>query len=321
MKKKASHSDRMRPTKKNIKNKVLTMNSESNSNIKTIKTIKEIDNPFNKVIDRHFGSFKCSILGNYKKVFNSLNINSIKPLGNKGSVQRKLLRTKKFTAIFYCSKNKGSVELKIPRNSLFHKQAIEALRTSYFEAANKAKFHLEKYYNLPLSIPIENRLAKYGVEDSAARAVNLEIHGKNRLIDASTRLIAGKLVRNVSHVDNFGSIAAKADARLSDKEHDLISNEIVKSKGFKNKKSFEFRKAKGIARLQAPEILESIETKLEAVFETNSKFAKNINLHLKVEQAQLENMVLSNKLLKGLQTTKKRFPTSFKKSASVKGCS
>ena len=307
MKQKAIRSDRMKPTKKNK----ITMNSESNFNI---------DNPFNKVIDRHFGSFKCNILGNYKNVFNSLNINSIKPLGNKGAVQRKLLKTKKFTAIFYCSKNKGSVELKIPRVSLSDKRAIESLRNQYFQAAIQAKAHLEKYYHLPLSIPVQNRLAKYGVEDSAARAVNLEIQGKKRKMDASTRLIAGKLVRNVPHVDSFGSIAAKADARLSEQQHDLISSEVAKSKGFKDKKSFEFRKAKGFARLQSPEILESIEAKLEAVFETNSRFSKNINLHLKVEQAQLENMVLSNKLMKGMQTTKHRFPTSFKKSASVKGC-
>ena len=313
MKKKATHSDRIGFSKKNN----LRINNEYNSK----KTIKEIDNPFNKVIDRHFGSFKCSILGNYKNVFNSLNINSIKPLGRKGTIQRKVLRHEKFTAIFYCSKNRGSVELKIPRQSFSHKKAHEALRGEYYQCAIKAKAHIEKYYCLLLSIPVENRLAKYGVEDSAARTVNLEIHGKHRIMDASNRLINGKLVRNVPHIDSLGSIAAKADARLSEQQHDLISSEIAKSKGFKDVKSFEFRKAKGIARLKAPEILESIEARLGAVFETNSQFKDNIDLHLKVEQAQLENMVLSNKLLKGMQGTKHRFPTSFKKSASVKGCS
>ncbi len=308
----------MRPTKKNIKIKVLGMNSEYSSNI---KKIKEIDNPFNKVIDRHFGSFKCTILGNYKNIFDSLNIASIKPLGNRGSVRRKLLRHEKFTAIFYCSKNRGSVELKIPRLSLSHKQAVEALRVEYYQAAIQARDILEKYYHLPLSIPVQNRLAKYGVEDSAAQAVKLEIHGKHRLMDASSRLIAGKFVRRVPHIDNKGSLAAKRDARLSSKQHDLISSEVARSKGFKDVKSFEFRKAKGIARLQSPEILESIEARLTAVFETNSLFAKNINLHLKVEQAQLENMVLSNKLLKGMQGTKHKFPTSAKRSATYKGCS
>ncbi len=314
--KKASHWDRMRPTKKNIKNNILRMNSEysSKKTIKTIKTIKVIDNPFNKVIDRHFGSFKCSILGNYKNVFNSLNIDSIEPFGNKGSVQRKLLMHEKFTAIFYCSKNKGSVELKIPRLSLSHKQAHKALFDQYYQAAIQARDILEKYYHLPLSIPIQNRIAKYGVEDSTARVVKLEIEGKKRKMDASTRLIKGKLVRKVSHVDNFGSIAAKADARLSSKQHDLISSEIALSKGHKDRNSFEFRKAKGIARLQSPEILESIETKLEAIVESHLMMAENESSHVRFVKEATE-------IVRALRPTRIKFPTSAKKSATYKGCS
>ena len=201
------------------KNKQTTNKTEYNS---------EIDNPFNKVIDRHYGSFKTKLLGNYKNVFNSLNIHSIKPFGRYGTIQRKLLRTKEFTAIFYSN---GTVELKIPRASLSHKRAIESLRDSYHIAAKKAHSHLEKYYHLTLSIPVQNRPAKYGVEDSAARAVNLEIQGKYRKMDASTRLIKGRVVRRVPHVDSFGAIAAKSDSRLSEQQHDSISSEIAKRQG------------------------------------------------------------------------------------------
>ena len=319
MKKKTPYSDRIEFSKNNKTTNRNEYNSKINkkSGIEKDSGIDGIDNPFNKVIDRHYGSFKCRILGNYKNVFNSLTINSIKPFGRYGTIQRKVLKTKAFTAVFYSS---GSVELKIARASLSGKRAIESLRAEFFQAARKAQALLEKCYSLTLTIPVQNRPAKYGVEDSAARAVNLEIEGRKRKMDASTRIIKGRVVRRVSHVDNFGSLAARADSRLSEKEHDLISSEIAKSKGFKDEKSFEFRKAKGIARLQAPELLISIENKLEAVFETNSQFKENIDLHLKVEQAQLENMVLSNKLLKGMQGTKHRFPTTFKKSATVQGC-
>ncbi len=305
MTKKAIHSDRMRPTKNNN----MRMNSESN-----------IDNPFNKVIDRHYGSFKCNILGNYKNIFNSLNINSIKPLGNKGSVQRKLLRTKKFTAIFYCSKNKGSVELKIPRQSLFHKQAHKALFNQYYQAAIQAKSHLEKYYCFALSIPVQNRLAKYGVEDSAARAVNLEIEGKKRKMDASNRLINGKFVRNVPHIDNFGSLAAKTDARLSSKQHDLISSEIVKRQGISKKNDLNWRIAKGNARLKAPELLESIENALFETAEASRFLGKNMVTHVGIMKEIKEGLHELSSSVRSVRKTRQRFPTSLKKSATVKGC-
>ncbi len=290
------------------KNKQTTNKTEYNS---------EIDNPFSKVIDRHYGSFKTKLLGNYKNVFNSLNIHSIKPLGRYGTIQRKLLRTKEFTAIFYSN---GTVELKIPRALLSHKRAIESLRDSYHIAAKKAHAHLEKYYHLTLTIPVQNRPAKYGVEDSAARAVNLEIQGKKRKMDASTRLIKGKVVRRVPHVDSKGAIAAKTDARLSEQQHDTISSEIAKRQGFKDEKSFEFRKAKGFARIQAPELLESIEAALFETAEASRFLGKNMVIHVGIMKEIKEGLRELAASVRSAKQARHRFPTSLKKSATVQGC-
>jgi len=306
MNKKQAYTDRIGFLKKrNLRNR-----TEYNS---------KIDNPFSKVIDRHYGSFKCRLLGNYRNVFGSLSINSIKPFGRHGTIGRKVLRTKEFTAIFYSS---GTVELKITRQVLSHKKAVEELRAEFFEAAGKAHAFLEKVYCLTLSNPVQNRPAKYGVEDSAARAVNLEIEGKSRKMDASTRVIAGRIVRRVPHVDNFGAVAAKADARLSEQEHDLISSEIAESQGFKDKKGFDYREAKGKARLQAPELLISIENALFALGEAQREGAENIKFFGENMKAHVVAVQALSKAAKALQPKRSReFKTSFKKSASIRGCS
>ncbi len=311
MNKKANHSDRIEFPKKPI----LTNRTEYNS---------KIDNPFSKVIDRHYGSFKCRILGNYKNVFNSLNINSIKPLGRYGTIKRKVLRVKEFTAIFYSS---GSVELKIARACLSNKRAVAKLQSSHWIAAGTARKFLEKHYSLVLSNPVQNRLAKYGVEDSAARAVNLEIEGKKRKMDASTRIIAGRIVRRVSHVDSFGAVAAKADSRLSEAEHDAISSEIAKSQGFKDEKSLGFRKAKGDARIRSPEVLESIENALFEIADANlqtaeasSNLGKNMETHIGIMKEMEKGLHELAFSVRSVRKLRHRFPTSFKKSASVRGC-
>ena len=306
IKQKALYSDRIRFSKNNNS----TNKTEYNSN-------SIIDNPFSKVIDRHYGSFKCKLLGNYKNVFNSLNINSIKPLGRYGTVKRKVLRTKKFTAIFYSN---GTVELKIARACLSHKTAIESLRDSYHISASNAKAHLEKYYCLALSIPVQNRLAKYGVEDLTAQAVNLEIQGKKRKMDASTRVIAGKVVRKLPHVDNFGAVAAKADARLSEQQHDAISSEIAKRQGLSPKDGLAWRKAKGHARINSPEILESIENAIFETAEASRFLGKNMATHIGIMKEMKEGLHELAFSVRSVRQARHRFPTSFKKSASVKGC-
>lgn len=251
-------------------------------------SMKELSNPFFKRIDRHYGSFRTRLLGNYRNVFNCLPFRDIKPLN---TCRRKVLNHRKlFTAIFYSN---GTVEIKPVRMQSCAGNAHELLDADLWAKARLARDFIESK-GCSLGELSMNRLPKYGVEDAVARRVGGEFHGQFRSMDKSP---------GHGHVDNKGKQASIRDSRLSSGQHERLAE----------------------LRLEQPELLESIELKLDAVFATNSAFAKNIDLHLGVEERKLAVTKLLHALLGRLEGYLKpkrarAFKGSFKKSATVRGC-
>ncbi len=252
-------------------------------------------NPYCKEIDRHFGSFETRLLGNHLSIFDSLPFPSLVPLGRKGiGCKRKLLKQESFTAVFY---GNGTVIIKIARTKDASLFAPEVLQKDYFDKAREAKRFLE-CYSFSLAELKMNQLPKYGVEDLTARVVKKEVDGEFRSMDSSTRIVNGKVVRRVPHIDNKSATAASRDAQFSSEQ------------------AFELAKA----RLNNPEFFTRLESKIDVAVEVSTRYSKNINLHLAVEEKNLENAVKLNRLLSAPRVPR-FFSTSLSKSASVRGCS
>ncbi len=276
------------------KNKQETPNSKQDSNFsKTTHSSIDVNpsNPYCKEIDRHFGSFKTKILGNYLKIFNSLDFTPLSSLGKHGTgARRKLLRRPGFSAVFWSN---GTVIINPTRKKSVSKQAPEELQADFFNKGSKAASLIE-CFGLSLAPLKMNQLPKYGVEDLTARTVRKEVTGKFRKIDSSTRIVRGKVVHKVPHVDNFGAAATKRDCQFDSNFLFKVSQE----------------------RVVIPEYFSRIEDKVDKALDVSLRFSKNIELHLDVETRTLETMKKFNHLL----SSPRAFRNSFKKSATVRGC-
>jgi hypothetical protein len=231
-------------------------------------------NPFFKKIDRHYGSFRTKILGNHQSIFNSLKFKEIKPLGKTGTgCRRKAFFHNEFTAMLYSN---GTIEIRPVRKTGLNPDELQA---DFFSKAKLCCSLLEQK-GLALGALELNRSPKYGYRDKTASFVKEEYKGKDRGMDSTP---------DPNSIDNFSCAAAKRDLRLSGDQN------------------FEIAKA----RADNPEVIGSLESKMEFIIDSNSKFAENLALHLKV-LSDLGKAV--NRLGAG-----HRFPSSFNKSATVRG--
>lgn len=240
-------------------------------------------NPFRKLVNRHYGSFKVKIKGNPSKTFDSLP-NYFKEKGKLGTTRRKFLKKTNYSLIIYSN---GTIEIKPSQKNSNSLNAGEDLSNAFWTTFQEAKNFLETI-GLFTSSPVMNRRPKYAVPDKTAELVRKEVHAEYRDMDKSVK---------PGHVDNWGKQALARDNRLSSDQHFALAK----------------------ARLENPEILGSIEDKLEDIVEAQKvslDFSNNLKLHLEVERRQLENMVKMNRLLAPKRI---RMPTAFKTSATVRG--
>lgn len=226
-------------------------------------------NPFFKQVNRHYGSFKVKILGNYKARFNSLPFSLLKPWGrNKNGCQRKKWQTKTFTALFYSN---GTLEIKpVSKRGL----SPFELQADFFCKARYCLKLLESYGVQCSGLKL-NRRPKYGFEDKAARMVKGEFHGKNRGIDGSP---------GHQHLDAFSAEACVRDLRCSDDEHVVLAR----------------------ARVENPELFADLHAKMDFLADTNVKFAENIRLHLNVLEEQKKAL---RAIARGLNPRVPRLPS------------
>lgn len=241
-------------------------------------------NPYFRQIDRHYGSFKTKLLGNQLKIFNSLKFKEIKPLGKHGTgSRRKLWSTPEFTALFYSN---GTIEIKPTRKKGLHP---DKLQEDFFQKARGCCSLLKKrgYLTIPLKM---NRSPKYGYKDKTASFVKKEYKGKDRGMDATP---------DPNSIDNFSCAATKRDIRVSDDKH------------------FEIAKA----RANNPEVLASIEDKLAAVADASALLGKNMETHVSIMRGIDSGLKDFGKAVKALGPRRHRFPSSFRRSATIKGVS
>ena len=294
---------------------------------------EKVTNPFCKEIDRHYGSFKTRILGNHKTIFNSLPFKEIKPLGIKGKgCKRKLFSNPSFTALFY---QNGTVEIKPSRDKSKALSAPGSLQQAFFEKAGEAARLLEKKGGFALGNLSMNRLPMYAVVDRLARENGGECEGEFRRIDSSP---------NHPHVDNKGKLAAERDCRLSDDQHHSLSHELLRKNGAKTgDEGFDLK----FYRVNNAEILESFEKKLNGLLEANamaleaarataeasSVLGENMKTHVEIMKRNakgLEAIALAtdgttaamnefSRLLRAFRPRAARMPSSFKRSATVRG--
>lgn len=218
-------------------------------------------NPFFKEIDRHYGSFKCRILGNYSKKFNSLPLPFLGKWGRGGSgCSRKKLQSKDYTAIIYAN---GTVEIKPSRDKGLNPEELQA---SFYAKARECLSALRAEGVVTSQLKM-NRPPKYGVEDAVARTVKGEFKTRKRGIDSSP----GR-----PHVDNYGLQALLDDLQLSDVDNAGVAH----------------------ARLTNPGMVKRIEGKMNFIIDTQADFAKNIALHLNVLREQRDVLRAIGKSLK-----------------------
>jgi len=275
---------------KHSKNFVFLPDNLKSMSEKEIETILEL-NPFVKEINRHYGTFKAMVLGNFKKKFELLDFVELKRWGRAGTgVKRKQVKNSDFSLTVFSN---GTVVIKPTAAKGLNPRDLQA---DFWEKARNARRLLSVRHFVDIS-PLELiQRPKYGVEDKLARKIKGEWKGKHRGIDSSP---------GHPHVDNYGAQACIRDLKLSNDSHAELAE----------------------ARIRNPEWFERIENVLERVVVVNSDLAKNINLHLGVERRQLDNMgqmntnlVEMNRLLKSARPRAPRLPAR-RNSATLRGVS
>lgn len=255
-------------------------NSEHKPSKPTVDNKRTITNPFSKLVTRHYGSFKTKMRGNPKRVFEDLKY----PFTEKaklGTTRRKYYSGPSFSLIVYSS---GTIEIKPSRACSKSKRAGEVLSKDFWEnTLRKAESFLSSR-RVYFFRPVLNRRPKYGVEDKTAKLVKQEVHSEFRSMDRSP---------GHGHVDNWGLRALNADNRLSSGQHFALAKE----------------------RLRNPELLASLEAKMDLIVDSNVEFAKNLGLHLKV----LSDLGSGTRALSRAVQGPRPFRRAFKNSATVRG--